>query len=654
MATARTERRLAAILAIDVVGYTRLIEQDETGTLDAIKALRRDVIDALLAEHHGRVVKLLGDGAIAEFGSVVDAVAFAVAMQRGVAERQAAIVPERRIVFRIGVNLGDVVVEGDGDLLGDGVNVAARLERLCEPGGVLVSGTAFDHLQGKLGLPLEFAGERQLKNINRPVRIYRVRLDGAPTASPSPPVRRRGWSVHAAAAILLALVLAAGVFWWLRPEEPASTGRPSIAVLPFDNLGGDAATGRLADGITEDIITDLARFREFDVIAHNSTEVYEGRPVDVRQVGRDLNVRYVLEGSIQRQGEQIRATAQLVDAASGAHLWSERWDRPARDVFAVQTEIAEQVASRLGGWGVVVRAERQAARRARPEDLTAYELYLRGIEVIEGGTKESTDEAVRLFAQAVEKDPEFARAWTALASAHDYTVSFGADLGTAEAKAKQAAERAVALDPRDAEAHRALGEVLATLGAFPRAEAAFEAALRLNPGSAGILANYAAWAGTFGKPERGAEAADRAIRLNPNYSFGAANRFRAAYFAAGRYEDALRMVERQPPEQRTMSGLVDRAASYAALGRTEEARAAVADALERLPDLSIQGFLSQPSLSDAERKRYAELMRLAGFPPCMRSEDMAKLDTAFRLPECPPVEAMNGAGPPRAQRIDPP
>ena len=428
-------------------------------------------------------------------------------------------------MFRIGINLGDVVVEGD-DLLGDGVNVAARLEQLCEPGGVLISGTVHDHLQGKLNVPLEFAGEQHLKNIGRPVRVYRVRLDGVRAASPPPRPRRRGWTLPAAIAVLLALVLAAGAFWWLRSGEPAATGRPSIAVLPFDNLGGDEATGRLADGITEDIITDLSRFREFDVIARNSTAVYKGRPVDVRQVGKDLNVRYVLEGSIQRQGEQIRATAQLVDAATRAHLWSERWDRPAQDVFAVQTEIAEHVASRFGDWGVVVGAERQAARRARPQDLTAYELYLRGIEVMSRGTQESTEEAVRLFTQAVEKDPDFARGWSALASAYDYTVSFGADLATAEAKAKEAAERAVALDPRDAEAHRALGEVLVTLGDFPRAEAEFEEALRLNPGSADILANYAAWAGTFGKPERGAEAADRAIRLNPNHWLGSANRFR--------------------------------------------------------------------------------------------------------------------------------
>jgi TolB-like protein/class 3 adenylate cyclase/tetratricopeptide (TPR) repeat protein len=632
MARVRAERRLAAIMAADVVGYSRLVEADEASTLAAIRDLRCEVIDPLLGEHHGRIVKLMGDGAIAEFGSVVDAVACAVAVQRGVAARQAAVAPQRGIVFRIGINLGDVVVEGE-DLLGDGVNVAARLEQLCEPGGVMLSGTAYDHLQGKLDLPLEFAGEQHLKNIDRPVRTYRVRLDGVRAASSAPRARRYGWKLPVAAAILLALVLAGGAIWLLWPGEPAFTGRPSIAVLPFDNLGGDEATGRLADGVTEDIITDLSRFRDFDVIARNSTAVYEDKPVDVRQVGKELNVRYVLEGSIQKQGEQIRATAQLVDAATGGHVWSERWDRPARDLFAVQTEIAEQVASQLGG-GVVVGAERQTARRKRPTDLTAYELYLRGLDELHRGTKENTEEAIRLFTQAIEKDANLARAWSALAAAHDFTVSFGADLYAAEAKAKEAAECAVAIDPMDAEAHRALGEVLGTLGDFKRAEAELETALRLNPGHAGILVNYASWASTFGHPQRGAEAADRALRLNPNYDVGTANRSRNAYYWAGRYEDALRMVERQPPESRTMGGWIQRAASYAALGRIDEARRATQDALARHPDLSIQGLLSRPDVTDADRRHDDELMRKAGFPLCAKPEELVEFEKPYRLPEC--------------------
>jgi TolB-like protein/class 3 adenylate cyclase/Flp pilus assembly protein TadD len=632
MTGTRVGRRLAAILAADVVSYSRLIEKNEVRTLAALRGLHCEVIDPLLAEHRGRIVKLMGDGLIAEFGSVVDAVACAIALQKGVAEQQAEVPAECRIVFRIGINLGDVVIEGD-DLLGDGVNIAARLEQICEPGGVTISGTAYDQLQGKLDRPLEFAGEQRLKNIARPIRTYRVRLEGA-RAAPAARRLHSQWIVAAAAALLLVLALAAGGLLWRRLAEPEPVGRPSIAVLPFDNLGRDEATRRLADGITEDIITDLARFREFDVIARASTEVYKGKPVDVRQVGRDLNVRYVLEGSIQRQGAQLRATAQLIDADTAAQVWSERWDRPAVDLFAVQTEIAEQVAARLGGWEVVVAAERQAVRRKRPEDLSAYELYLRGSEGMSRGGKDNIEEAVRLFTQAVEKDPHLARAWTGLSAAYDLSTGFGADLHTAEEQARKAAEQAVALDPADADAHRALGEALFTVGDFPRAKAEFETALRLNPGDAAILATYGARAGTFGQPELGAQAVDRALRLNPNSRISAANRFRSAYFAAERYDDALRIVEGQPVDSRTMGGWVQRDASYAALGRLEEARAAVADALARHPNLTIQGLLSRPDFSDAERQQFEELMRKAGFPICAKPEELAKSAKPYRLPEC--------------------
>ena len=283
------------------------------------------------------------------------------AVQKGVAAAQADVLPERRIVFRIGVNLGDVVVEGD-DLLGDGVNVAARLEQLCPPGGVLISGTAYDHMKGRLSLPLDYAGEQQVKNISEPVRTYSVRMDGAKRGWSLQPRRFRRW-LPVAAVLVLVLLIVAAVIWWFRPVEHCR-GQALVAVLPFDNLSGDDATKRLADGITEDIITDLARFPEFDVVARNSTEIYRDKAVDVRQVGKDLGVGFVLEGSIQLQGEQVRLTAQLIDAKTGNHVWSERWDRPADDIFAVQTEIAEQVTNRLGGGaGLIQTAGREAARR---------------------------------------------------------------------------------------------------------------------------------------------------------------------------------------------------------------------------------------------------------------------------------------------------
>lgn len=619
-----------AILAADVVGYSHLVEMDEAGTLAALKALRREVIDPLLAEHHGRIVKLMGDGALAEFGSVVDAVACAVAVQKGVADRQDGVPPERRIVFRIGINLGDVVVEGD-DLLGDGVNVAARLEQICEPGGVLISGTAYDQLQGKIDLPIEFAGEQRVKNIERPIRTYRIRRGAASPGVLSFRSVARRWPAAAAALLLIA----GGVGWWLWPGTPAYASRPSIAVLPFNNLGGDESTTRLADGITEDIITDFARFPEFEVVSRNSTGIYKGKAVDVRQVGKDLGVGYMLEGSFQRQGERLRATVQLIDAKTGTHLWSNRWDRPVEEVFALQADLAEQVANRLGsGAGLIQEAGRKAAKRKRPDNLGAYELYLLGTERLEQSTKDSNDHAVRLLRQAVTLDPTLARAWIELSWAYLGTVGFGADEATGRRAARDAAERAVALDPSDAEAHAALGDAFGQAGDLVRAEAEYEESLRFNPGSAEILTFYAGWASSFGKPERGAEAADRAIRLNPRHLPWHASQFSYAYFNAGRYDDALHMIERRTPDQWSRGFSVRRAAVFAALGRMEEAKAAVAETLRRYPDITIQSYVSTPDWSEAERQRLIETMRKAGFPACASPKALATLAKPVRLPEC--------------------
>ncbi len=300
-------------------------------------------------------------------------------------------------------------------------------------------------------------------------------------------------------------------------------------------IGGDEATGRLADGITEDIITDLARFPDFEVIARNSVEAYKGKAVDIREVGRALNVGYVLEGSIQRQEGRVRITAQLIDAATGTHLWSERWDRPAEDVFAVQTEIAELVTNRLGGGtGLVVGAERSLARRKRPENLTAYEFYLLGGEKIEQLTFESIEESIQLLTRAVELDPGLARAWVELYHAHSLSKMFGVeDVKTANEAGMDAAKRAVALDPRDAEAHSVLGSALAERGEFALAKASFDTSLRLAPNAFEILIFYAGWAASLGETERGAEMADRAIRLNPNYPMWAAGILQLDLFRGG-------------------------------------------------------------------------------------------------------------------------
>jgi TolB-like protein len=435
--------------------------------------------------------------------------------------------------------------------------------------------------------------------------------------------------------MMLAAIAAIGVAaWWYAPRDAGLAGKASIAVLPFENLSGDEATARLADGLTEDIITDLSRWREFDVIARNSTAVYKGKPVDVRQVGRELDVRYVLEGSVQRHENKLRLTAQLVSAETGAHLWSERWDRPAEDVFAVQSEIAQQVAVKISLGDPLWQSEYAAARRKLPQDLTAYELYLLGSEKMDSPTKESVEEAIRLLTEAVERDPGLVRGWVQLAGAYEIADNFGADPEESFAAAISAAKRAVQLDPMDAHAHDILAVLFASSGDFEKAKKEFETALSLNPGSAGLLMSYAGWAGALGEPERGAEAADRAIRLNPNYPVWAGNTLRHAYFAVGRYEDALRIVERQPFETLTRYGLVTRAAIYAGLDRLEEAKDAVADTLAQYPDLTIESFISDPGMSDDERRRFTETMRKAGFPVCAKDDGPADAAVAALLPEC--------------------
>jgi TolB-like protein/class 3 adenylate cyclase len=636
----RVERRLAAVLAADVVGYSRLVEQDEAETLAAIRKLRAEIIDPLLAKHNGRIVKLMGDGVIAEFGSVVDAVSCAVELQKETAASQADIPGDRRIVFRIGVNLGDVVIEGD-DLLGDGVNVAARLEQLCDPGGVLVSGTAFDQLRGKFALPLDYAGEQRVKNIAESVRTYRVRLAGGTIPWRLRLRQHRRGIVRAAALLVAAALLAGGALWWLQPVAPASAST-SIAVLPFDNLGGDEQTGRLADGITEDIITDLARFREIEVISRNSVEVYKDKAVDIRQVGRDLSVRYVLEGSIQRQGDRFRVTAQLIEAASGTHVWSDRWERPAADLFAVQTELSEHVSAKLaGGTGIVLAAGEEAALRKRPTDLNAYDLYLLGSAAFRRETKESIDEAVRLLEQSVEIDPGFARGWTRLSLAYMAQSDWFDDNFQVEGEQLrlEAAQRAVRLDPQDADAHWALAMMLMLNGEFAQSEVEFETALNLNPNSADILTAYAHAVSGFGKPEKGVELAERAIRLNPNLPVSANHAYRSAYFYAGRYEDALRFHLRRP-----MQGVGDYvygAMIFAELGRLEEARATVAKTLARYPDVTIEFRTGHPGYSDWQRQRLIPSMRKAGFPVCASQSVLELNPDLVRMPECLEAQAVN-------------
>ena len=393
-------RKLAAILSADVVGYSRLMAANEAATVETLKSYR-DIIARLVVRRGGRVVNAPGDALLAEFPSAVEAVQAAVEIQKSLEGHNIDLEPDRRMQFRIGVNLGDVIEETDGTIYGDGVNIAARMEALAEGGGICISSTIYDAVEGKLSFGFDFLGEQQVKNIAKPVRVYRVRAEPRPisrrTALP-----KIGWKQLGMLAAALLLIVAAG-FWGMKgwKSGPSLPEKPSIAVLPFDNYGDDPQWERFADGITEDIITDLSHSKDLIVIARNSTEVYKGKPIDIRQIGRDLGVKYVLEGSIQSMGERIRVTAQLIEAATGSHVWSERYDRPVDDLFAVQNDVTQRIAATIAGYeGAVAEAERSLLRRKPPANLSAFDTYLLGHGGETQGDEGILDRSRRLVPQS--------------------------------------------------------------------------------------------------------------------------------------------------------------------------------------------------------------------------------------------------------------
>jgi adenylate cyclase len=555
------ERRLAAILAADVVGYSRLMGEDEVGTLERLKSLRRELVQPKITECKGRIVKLMGDGLLAEFPSAVEAVQCAVAIQQEVAKREPNISDDRRIRLRIGINIGDIIVEGE-DIYGDGVNVAARLESLAEPGGIYVSRTVVNHVKGKVELDFEDLGEQQVKNISEPVRVYLVVLEpsvGGPALGSE--------------------------------ENLALPDKPSIAILPFVNLSGDPEQEFFADGMAEEIITALSRYHWFFVIARNSSFTYKGRAVDVTQVAKEQGVRYVLEGSVRKAGNRVRVTAQLIDATTGSHIWAEHYDRELDDIFALQDEITETiVASIEPELGAV---ERERARRKPPENLGAWDLFQRGLwHLFDDVKRDALAEAKRLFQRACELDPGFAAAHAELSYTHVAEIVRGLsdDLKASLDQAADAAERAVALDPRDPAARLALGRVLIFRHSHERAIAEMEAALALNAGfdrghyGLGMALLYG------GRADESIPQFERGIRLSPRSSVLWAYwmMLGLAYINMEKYEEATASFEKaiQQPNAAFMA-FVHAASALAHLGRIDEARSLLAEAKTRKPGFSI-------------------------------------------------------------------
>ena len=589
MADHPIQRRLAAVLAADVVGYSRLMGIDEAATRAALNAHLGELIEPAIAARHGRVVKLMGDGVLAEFASVIDAVEAAAEIQRAMPARNADTPPDRHIVFRIGINLGDLIVEGD-DIHGTGVNIAARLEGLADPGGICVSHTVYEHAAGAVDLAFDDLGPHTVKNIPHPVHAYRVQLD-APPADSQP-----------AAA----------------PPQPAPPDKPSVAVLPFHNLSADPEQAYFSDGITEEIITALSRVRHFLVIARNSTFAYQGQSPDVRTVARELGVRYVVEGSVRKAANRVRLTAQLVDGATAQHLWAERYDRDLADIFDLQDELTQTIVGAIEP--ELAKAEQQRARLKRPDTLDTWDLYQRAMADLHKLTRASLADADATLTRVTAAAPDFAAAYAALANVRYYTLVLGffADHQATRAAALAAGRRAVELDADDADTHCAVGRGYMVNHLYDDAAAELQAAIAINPSHA--LAHYSLGAAYVfrGQPVPSLPHLDDAIRLSPrdaNMGSFLVRKAQAMLYLKD-YEAAVdwaRRALRLPNFQWSRNVMLISALGH--LGRPEEAAAPLAQLLDRIPDFSADYALdSSPWLDDHHFRHMIDGLHKAGLP----------------------------------------
>jgi adenylate cyclase len=618
------ERKLAAILAADVAGYSRLMELDEAGTFERLKTHRMELVEPAIAAHRGSIFKLMGDGLLAEFASVVDAVECAVEIQREMAERNAGLPEDHRIDVRIGVNLGELIVEGT-DRHGEGVNIAARLEQLADPGGICVSGKVANEVEKKLAFGFEPMGEQKVKNISEPISVYRVRLDGVKAPAKRKPAKSAlvDWARPVAAAmVLLSGLTAAGWYGLMRsPSRLVGAHVPSIAVLPFDDLSPDRSLGYFGDGVSEDIITMLSRFPDLSVIARNSSFAYKGKPVDIRQVGRDLNVDYALEGSVRKDADQIRITAQLIDTATGQHVWAERYDKTGKDPLALQDEVTTKIVGAMTGEkGQVKQGQYRAAWGKDAADLGEYDYYLRGHDLMMNATsKEENDRAGRIWEEGLAKYPNSNLLKVKLGFYHFFAgFNFWSDdIPVEYSKAGKIVREVLArenLSPQVKRlAHWLFAFVLAGERDFDRALSEAETAISLAPYDASLIGDMSQVAIISGRPDKAMEWIEFATTHDPsaakhwNYLRGWALRI------LGKPEDSLAAYKQADMSNDTPLNI---AIHLVRLGRIDEAKAQVKFMLEKNNPKFTQAmwrqgyFYSDPSIVEGE---VADLAK-AGLP----------------------------------------
>ena len=622
-------RRLSAILSADAAGYSRLMREDDEATVRTLTGFRA-AMTHMIQQYRGRVVDSPGDNLLAEFTSVVDAVNCAVEIQRELAERNAELPENRRMPFRIGINLGDVLQEGQR-IYGDGVNVAARMEALAEPGGICLSGTVYDALESRIGLEYEFLGEHEVKNIDKPIRAYRVLSHPGAAAHRVLRAKRaagKTWRKAALAAVV-ALAVAAGLAYWQRyprpPEvEPASLAKmahplpdkPSIAVLPFVNMSDDPKQEYFSDGISEEIITALSKSPKLLVIARNSTFSYKGKAVEIRQVAEDLGVRYVLEGSVRKSGDRIRVTAQLIDALSGHHLWAERYDRQLKDIFALQDEITIKVVSALRL--ELTDGEMARFNAGRTKNLEAYLLVLQAGHYFYSVTKEGIAKSRELCLKAIALDPDYAPAYIYLGSGHWLDIVIGASNSPKDsfALAVKYINQALALDDSLPQAHSQLGWLLLMKGKYDEAVAESERAISLAPGSANALI----WMGLVlrhaGRHQEAVRYTERALRLDPHPPHWYYRALGTAYSWSGRHDQGIALLRKAlqgaPRDFITHREL---AVAYVFAEQIEKARAQAAELLKLNPRFSLEQASRPPTYKlDSDRRRLTEALRQAGIP----------------------------------------